>query len=69
MHAAGFNLEAKRWVEQKYPYWARRGGRDHLFLAVHDEGACYMPSEVYDTAIFLTHWGRLDTNHTSGAGR
>lgn len=33
----------------------------------HDEGACYMPSAIYNTSIVLTHWGRLDRNHTSNS--
>jgi hypothetical protein len=51
--------------QKHFPYWDRYGGRDHIFLMTHDEGACYMPSEVYDTAIVLTHWGRTDPGHTS----
>ncbi|KXZ54698.1 hypothetical protein GPECTOR_4g766 [Gonium pectorale] len=32
-----------------------------------DEGACYMPTVVYNNSIILTHWGRTDVNHTSGS--
>ena len=41
----------------------RHGGRDHIWLMSHDEGACYAPSEIYDVSIFLTHWGRMDLHH------
>ncbi|KAG2489065.1 hypothetical protein HYH03_012501 [Edaphochlamys debaryana] len=67
-NAAHMWLAAKRWVQSHFPYWDRRGGRDHIFLTNHDEGACYMPTEIYETAIMLTHWGRLDLNHTSNTG-
>lgn len=40
-------------------------GRDHIWLATHDEGACWFPTEVYNNSIILTHWGRMDVNHTS----
>lgn len=42
-------------------------GSDHIFLFSHDEGACWAPTEVYNTSIILTHWGRLDQHHTSGS--
>ena len=44
----------------------RRGGRDHIWLMAADEGACWMPTAIYNTSIVLTHWGRLEANHTSG---
>jgi hypothetical protein len=49
--------EAKRWLEKSFPWWARRGGRDHIWLTAHDEGACYVWSEVWPS-IMLTHWAR-----------
>ncbi|KAG2437024.1 hypothetical protein HYH02_011455 [Chlamydomonas schloesseri] len=66
-------LKAKRWVQQHYldaggrSYWDRRGGRDHIFMMLNDEGACWMPQEVYNTSIVLTHWGRMDHVHVSGS--
>lgn len=39
MHSAHMVLEAKRWVQKHFPYWDRHGGRDHIFLQTHDEGA------------------------------
>ena len=65
MHAANMVLDAKRWLQQHMPWWDRRQGRDHIFLMAHDEGACYMPTEVYNTSIVLSHWGRLGLEHTS----
>ncbi|KAG2488349.1 hypothetical protein HYH03_013039 [Edaphochlamys debaryana] len=64
-NGANMWLAAKRWVQANFPYWDRRGGRDHIWLTNHDEGACYMPTEIYSTSIMLTHWGRMDLNHTS----
>jgi hypothetical protein len=64
-HASMMTLEAKRWVQQHHPYWNRSGGADHIWLFTHDEGACWAPSEVYNTSIILTHWGRLDKEHVS----
>ncbi|PNW76519.1 hypothetical protein CHLRE_11g467660v5 [Chlamydomonas reinhardtii] len=64
-NAANLWLAAKRWIQQHFPYWDRRGGRDHIWMTNHDEGACYMPTEIYNSSIMLTHWGRLDLNHTS----
>ena len=31
-------------------------------------GACYMPTEIYNSSIMLTHWGRLDLDHSSNTG-
>ena len=28
-------------------------------------GACYAPTEIYNTSIILTHWGRKDLEHSS----
>ncbi|KAG2488357.1 hypothetical protein HYH03_013047 [Edaphochlamys debaryana] len=67
-NAAHMWLAAKRWVQANFPFWDRRGGRDHIWLTNHDEGACYMPTEIYNTSIMLTHWGRMDLNHSSNTG-
>eukprot|EP00798_Chlamydomonas_sp_ICE-L_P015005 gene15005-21073_t len=65
MHVTNMMVEAKEWVRSHFPYWDRRGGRDHIFLMTHDEGACYAPTEIYNSSIFLTHWGRMDKEHRS----
>ncbi|KAG2488355.1 hypothetical protein HYH03_013045 [Edaphochlamys debaryana] len=64
-NAAHMWLAAKRWIQSHFPFWDRRGGRDHIWLTNHDEGACYMPTEIYNTSIMLTHWGRMDLHHIS----
>lgn len=40
-------------------------GRDHVWLAPHDEGACCFPTDIYQLSIILTHWGRTDPDHSS----
>ncbi len=37
MHQTNMILEAKRWLQQHYPYWNRTNGRDHIWLTNHDE--------------------------------
>ncbi|KAG2486464.1 hypothetical protein HYH03_014911 [Edaphochlamys debaryana] len=65
MHVTNMMLDARDWIRQHFPYWDRRGGRDHIWLMTHDEGACYAPSEIYNVSTMLTHWGRTDPNHAS----
>lgn len=61
-------LEVKRWIQSAYPYWNRTRGKDHIWLANHDEGACWFPTEISNSSIILTHWGRLDENPLSNTG-
>ncbi|KAG1664527.1 hypothetical protein FOA52_012994 [Chlamydomonas sp. UWO 241] len=63
-HAVFLMLQAKAWIAEHHPYWNRTQGRDHIWLTTHDEGACWAPNEIINS-IFLTHWGRLELNHTS----
>jgi hypothetical protein len=65
MHVTNMMVEARDWVKSHFPYWDRRGGRDHIWLMNHDEGACYAPTDIYRSSIFLTHWGRTDLEHES----
>ncbi|GAX85634.1 hypothetical protein CEUSTIGMA_g13049.t1 [Chlamydomonas eustigma] len=59
---------ARQWVSSTFPrHWDRRGGKDHIWLMAHDEGACYAPGSVWP-GIILSHWGRLDFPHTSLSG-
>lgn len=50
MHSAYLFEEARRWIAKAHPaLWERRGGRDHIWLNVNDEGApgpprCVRPS-------------------------
>ncbi|KAK9805353.1 hypothetical protein WJX73_005210 [Symbiochloris irregularis] len=64
MHTARMLLEAKQWLQTHLPYWNRRGGKDHVWLVTHDEGSCWVPSEVRPS-IILSHWGRKDLEHQS----
>ncbi|KAG2444185.1 hypothetical protein HYH02_009123 [Chlamydomonas schloesseri] len=57
-------METRDWIDEHYPYWKRRGGRDHIWTFTHDEGACWAPN-VLNTSIWLTHWGRMDPDHKS----
>ena len=57
MHGANMLLEAKTWLQQAYPFWNRTGGKDHMWLVSHDEGSCWVPSELRPS-IILSHWGR-----------
>ncbi|KXZ48538.1 hypothetical protein GPECTOR_27g709 [Gonium pectorale] len=43
-NAAHLWLAAKNWIQKTFPFWDRNGGRDHIWLTNHDEGACYMPT-------------------------
>ncbi|KAL6745753.1 exostosin-like glycosyltransferase [Haematococcus lacustris] len=67
-HASNMMLEVQQWLQKTHPWWDRRGGRDHVWLTPHDEGACWAPRVITDNSIILTHWGRLDANHTSNTG-
>ncbi|KAL4427651.1 hypothetical protein ABPG75_001740 [Micractinium tetrahymenae] len=67
-HAAtNMFIGAHHWLKTHLPYWERNGGRDHILVAVHDEGSCWVPS-VLRPAIHLVHWGRTDVPHTSESG-
>ena len=37
-HAAHLILDTKRWIQEHYPFWNRKGGKDHIWLFTHDEG-------------------------------
>ncbi|GLC34055.1 hypothetical protein PLESTB_000832400 [Pleodorina starrii] len=67
MHGANMLMEVQGWLSSVLPYWSRRGGRDHVWLMPHDEGACWMPRDLYDRSIVLTHWGRMDLDHKSNS--
>ena len=45
----------------------RRGGRDHIWLVTHDEASCWVPAAIR-SSIILSHWGRMDANHSSDTG-
>ncbi|KAG2432501.1 hypothetical protein HXX76_008846 [Chlamydomonas incerta] len=56
--------EAMRWLNATFPHFARRGGRDHIWMHPHDEGACYVWKEMWP-GVMLSHWGRMDFPHAS----
>ncbi|GFR49988.1 hypothetical protein Agub_g12134 [Astrephomene gubernaculifera] len=56
--------EAQRWLNATFPWFARRGGRDHIWFNPHDEGACYVWKDVWP-GVMLSHWGRTDFPHLS----
>ncbi len=59
---ANMMMETVQWINATYPFWQRRGGRDHIWVFTHDEGACWAPN-VLTPSIWLTHWGRMDKDH------
>ena len=73
-HAAGprpygasmMQLMAAKWLNKTFPYMQRRGGRDHIWLMAHDEGACYVHRDVWP-GVMLSHWGRMDKGHISNS--
>ncbi|RMZ55166.1 hypothetical protein APUTEX25_005444 [Auxenochlorella protothecoides] len=67
VQAGGLLEDAFHWIRAHYPYWNRKGGRDHIWLATHDEGSCWVPNVIRPSIIF-SHWGRTDHNHTSWTG-
>lgn len=60
-------IEMQAWVQSHHPYWNRRGGKDHILVAAHDEGSCWVPA-VLRPAIILAHRGRTGLDHTAGSG-
>lgn len=62
--ATNFHLEAWSYIQSHHPYWDRKGGKDHLLLATHDEGSCYIPA-VWRNATLLAHWGYTGFNNVS----
>ncbi len=59
-----------RFLAAEYPaLWARRGGRDHIFWAAGDRGACPLPPDLAQL-IWLVHYGSthpLPEDGTAGA--
>ena len=56
-------LDTIAFIDKQYPFFKRKGGRDHIFLFTHDEGACWAPTAI-NNSIWFSHWGRMGLNHT-----
>jgi hypothetical protein len=49
-------LRALQHIRREHPYWNASGGRDHVWLMLHDEGPCFCPKQLR-SSILLTHYG------------
>lgn len=49
-------LRALQYIRARFPFWNRRGGRDHVWMMLHDEGPCFCPRDIRNS-ILLTHYG------------
>ena len=38
VHATGMLDEAQHWIQSHYPYWDRKGGRDHIWVGLQERG-------------------------------
>lgn len=38
VHASNMLAEAQVWINAHYPYWARKGGRDHIWVRLRGKG-------------------------------
>ena len=48
--------KALAYIRTTFPFWNATGGRDHVWLMLHDEGPCFCPLEIRPS-ILLTHYG------------
>jgi len=52
----GHLMATKDWVEKAYPYYGRRGGKDHIWWVVGDRHTCQVPKEMR-SGVIVGHWG------------
>lgn len=57
-----FYKKAYDHIVERYPYWKRSSGRDHIWFFSWDEGACYAPREIWNS-MMLVHWGNTNSKH------
>ena len=38
MHGTGLLDDAQHWIQSHYPYWDRKGGRDHIWVGLQERG-------------------------------
>ncbi|KAL3929510.1 MAG: hypothetical protein SGPRY_001931 [Prymnesium sp.] len=47
---------ALHYIRTALPFWNASGGRDHVWMMLHDEGPCFCPRELRSSSL-LTHYG------------
>ncbi len=70
MHAAHLMEKAQQWIAATHPrYWQRRGGRDHIWTNVNDEGGCHLILSSACVVCISILFGWLQMNCPAGDDR